>query len=457
MLTVEEIRKAVGGRLRQGGSAAKIKGVSIDSRTIRQGDVFIAIRGKRLDGHRYIRQAVEKGAGALIVSSEKSYSKDVAVINVSDTTRALGLLAAFHRQRFHIPVIAVTGSTGKTTTKDMVAAVLKSKLNVLKSEKSENNQYGLPLTLLKLNKSHDAVVLEMGTNQPGDIRWLSDIARPTVAIFTNIGESHLERLKSPLGVLREKQQLLNRMPRGAAVILNGDDPYLRKMALTRSDCHVIRYGIEHKADYRASGISVENNGHIRFRVAGRACVLKTPARHHVENALAAISCGRLLRIQYNALIAGLEAYTFHGCRQEIKRIGKAIVIDDTYNANPVSFRAAIRTLDDLKTSGKKVLIAADMLELGSKARQLHEAAGNMIARSSVDVVLTTGTYAAYMARAVRRGSSRIDVDHYPELNRLHARLKTLDGERNVFLVKGSRGMRMERTVEFLGKYLQTKV
>jgi UDP-N-acetylmuramoyl-tripeptide--D-alanyl-D-alanine ligase len=254
--------------------------------------------------------------------------------------------------------------------------------------------------------------------------------------------------------LREKQQLLNGMPQGSWVILNGDDPYLRKMALKRRDYHVIRYGIEHKADYRASGISVENNGHIRFRVAGRVCVLKTPARHHVDNALAAISCGRLLRIQYNALIASLRAYTFHGCRQEVKRIGKAILIDDTYNANPVSFKAAIRTLDDLKTPGKKVLIAADMLELGSQARRIHEAVGKMIARSSVDVVLTTGTCAAYMAKAVRQGSSRIEVDHCQDLSRLHARLKALGGERNIFLVKGSRGMRMERTVEFLKKHLQ---
>ncbi len=454
MFKVEEIRKAVAGRLRQGEGLVKIKGVSIDSRTVRPGDVFIAIRGKRQDGHKYLPQALEKGAKALIVSKKVSCPKDVAVINVRDTTKALGLLAAFHRKRFDIPVVAITGSTGKTTTKDMVAAVLQYRRHVLKSEKSENNQFGLPLTLLKLKKSHDVVVLEAGTNQPGDIRWLSRIARPTVAIFTNIGESHLERLKSPWGVLREKQQLLKDMPRGSAVILNGDDPYLRKMTLKRSDYHVIRYGIEHKADYRASGISVEDNGHVRFRIGGRVCVLKTPARHCVDNALAAISCGRLFKIQYNILIARLQAYTFHSCRQEMQRIGKNLLIDDTYNANPVSFKAAVRTLDDLTTSGKKILIAADMLELGYKARQLHEAVGKLIARSSVDAVLTTGKYAAYMARAARTGDSGIEAGHYPDLNRLHARLRTLGTGSDIFFVKGSRGMRMERTVEFLKKYLQ---
>lgn len=456
MFVVREICKAVDGRLRQGDGAVKIRGVSIDSRTVRPGDVFIAIRGKRQDGHKYLPQAIKNGAAALIVSKKVSCPKDVAVIEVRDTTKALGMLAAFHRQRFDVPVITITGSTGKTTTKDMVAAVLQSKLHVLKSEKSENNQFGLPLTLLRLTKSHDVVVLEAGTNQPGDIRWLSRIARPTVAVFTNIGESHLERLKSPSGVLREKQQLLKGMPRGSWVILNGDDPYLHKMTLKQGGYHVIRYGIAHQADYRAIGISVDDKGHVHFRIGGRACVLKTPARHCVENALAAISCGRLFKIQYNALIAGLQAYAFHSCRQEMQRIGKALLIDDTYNANPVSFKAAVRTLDDLRTQGKKVLIAADMLELGSKARQLHEAVGNLIARSSVDVVLTTGTCAGYLTRAVCKNNPRIEARHYSDLNRLHARLKALGDGGNIFLVKGSRGMRMERTVEFLKEHLQKR-
>jgi len=237
MFTIDEIIKAVQGTLVQGPAGAKVSAVSIDSRIVKKGELFIAVKGDVFDGHDFIDGVVAKGVRVLVVHKAiEIKDPKVSVIRVKDTVRALGDIARFHRRRFKVPVIALTGSAGKTTTKEMIAAVLGRKYMVLKNEGTQNNHIGVPLTLLRLKAGHQIVVLECGTNQPGDIVWLADVARPTVAVFTNIGESHLEKLKTTQGVLKEKWDLVSFMGPKDTVIINADDVLLSKRARQKKSC-----------------------------------------------------------------------------------------------------------------------------------------------------------------------------------------------------------------------------
>ncbi|HBR15356.1 MAG TPA: hypothetical protein DD723_07425 [Candidatus Omnitrophica bacterium] len=447
--TIEEIVKAVKGRLLQGDRAVVIQGVSINSKTIQPGELFIAIQGERLDGHCFIAEAVANGASAVILSKRNFLKKDIPVVCVRDTTRALGEVAALHRGRFQIPVIAVTGSTGKTTTKEMIAFILEGKHNVLKNVKTENNQFGVPLTILRLNASHDVAVLELGTNQRGDIAWLSYIAKPTIAVFTNVGASHLQGLKSPAGVFREKFQMVKNMPIAGQVIYNADDRYLE--AIARKDLlqERISYGILRAADNQASDILLKNNRSTRFKFQKKEFSLKTPAAHNVYNALAALSCGRLLGMSNPVLQKRLAGFPFCDGRQQIQKAGRVWLIDDTYNANPVSFRSALRTLDTLKIKGRKILICADMLELGPQTKALHESIGRAAAESGIGLVFSIGNYARHITRVLKKARRDVETFHCLTTEELHQRLKDVCQPEDAILVKGSRLMRMERTVHFL--------
>ncbi len=457
MLTITQILAATGGTLIRGRRApARPAGVSIDSRSLKRGNVFVAIRGKNLDGHRFIAQAVRKGASLLVVSGKISGAGDLPVILVKDTTVALGQIATAYRKGFNIPVIAITGSAGKTTTKDMIAAVLGSKFRVLKNEKTLNNQYGVSLTVLGLRPGHEALVIELGTNNPGEIKWLAAIAQPTVAVLTNIGESHLEGLRDRMGVYKEKSTIFRGIDRGGYVIFNNDDPFLRKISGEKKRPRVVTYGIERKSDVCARQIQVKNNRKICFHVDGHGFILNTPAPYYVYNALAAIACGRLLKISDRESKKALEKLTFGNHRQQMQEIGGITVIDDTYNSNPVSVRNAIKTLDVLTARGKKIFITADMLELGEQSTLLHREKGRWIARSSTDVAITVGKFSRYAAGSIRQGNRNIDVFHHASVAGIPERLKKLCRPGDIVLVKGSRGMRMERVVEFLHRHLNDK-
>ncbi|MCK5012391.1 MAG: UDP-N-acetylmuramoyl-tripeptide--D-alanyl-D-alanine ligase [Candidatus Omnitrophica bacterium] len=449
MLTVREIKRITKGVLVQGKISSAVTGVSIDSRKIKRGNVFIAVKGARFDGHDFIRGATRNGATTVIVSRKIACSKDITVIRVADTTTALGQIAAWHRNQFRIPVIAITGSTGKTTAKEMIASVLGKQFNILKNVGTQNNQYGVPLTLLKLNSSHQAAVLELGTNQPGDIRWLAKITRPTISIFTNIGESHLERLKSPVGVFLEKARLIKYMEPDGTIIANGDDRYLANLSRKHKRYKIIRFGCSGNVDYRASHINVLNNRCLYFKVKRHVFKINTSAIHNVYNALAAISCGLVCKIRYNDIITALNCFRFSGGRQEIKKIGRLWLIDDTYNANPMSLKSAISTLDTLQIKGKRIVICADMLELGPRSVALHRSAGEMIGRSNTDVVLTIGRYARYITQGLNQSKGGIKALHCRDLGEVRRRLKWICCRGDAVLVKGSRGMHMERVVAFL--------
>ncbi len=449
MPTVRELKSIVRGNLIQGIQEAQVAGVSIDSRSMTNKSIFIAIKGSKFDGHHFIRCAIRQGARVVIASKPITCSSEIAVICVGDTTKALGHIARWHRDQYDIPVIAITGSVGKTTTKEMVSAVLSRRFKVLKNAKTENNQYGVPLTLLKLNPSHKMVVIEWGTNQPGDIRWLAQMVRPTTAIFTNIGESHLQRLKDKNGVFREKAQLIKYLDEKGTLIINGDDPYLKKLLKRYPARKILCFGHGGHLDCQVSWMGVEKNSRILFKVQKKLFSIKSPAVHNVVNALAAICCGRLYKIGYNDVQFALSRFKFGNARQEIINSGGLWIIDDTYNSNPTSLISAVSTLNTFKVGGKRMIVCADMLELGERARLLHQSAGKLITDSSADMVLTVGEHSKHITRFIKNTHTNVKAWHFQNLGQVHKKLKQLCCPGDVLLVKGSRSTRMERTVKFL--------
>lgn len=452
MLKINDVVKAAAGKLLQGNKDLVVREVSTDSRKIIKGSLFIAIGGERFDGHDFITDAIKKGARAIVVSRDVKCSEKIAVIRVKDTTRALGHIARFYRDQFQIPVIAITGSVGKTTTKEMLACVLEKKMKVLKNIKTENNHFGVPQTLLKLKKSHKIVVLELGTNQFGDISWLTYIANPTVAILTSVGESHLEGLKTAQGVFKEKFNLVRRMCPQGTVIFNGDNRYLGKIRKIKIPQRKIMYAIKGKAHNRATQIERKDGHHIEFKARGKEFSLKTPAIHNVYNALAVISCGYLQGVAYADIKDALAHFSFDNGRSEVRKIHGVWIINDSYNANPVSFRSAIQTLDAFQARGKKILICADMLELGNHSMRLHEEIGKAIAKTHIDYVMAIGEFSKYIVRQLKN-KNRIHAFHYSNIENIYKGLKTICTPEDVVLIKGSRGMHMERIVEFFNKHL----
>lgn len=451
--TLSEILHATRGQMKQGEPSLVVRGVSTNSRTVKRGELFIAIRGDRFDGHDFIPDVVKRGAAAVIVSrGDIPVLESVAVIQVADTVKALGWIARAHRDRFDIPVIGITGSAGKTTTKEMLAQVLKVKYGVLFNHGTENNHIGVPQTLLKLRRSDDVVIVEMGTNHFGDIPWLVEVARPTIAILTNIGASHLAFLKTPKDVFLEKSALVKGLARGGLVIVNRDDRYLREISRRDRRHNVVTYGIDGPAAFRATDIQWDRKGRLLFRVNKRQpFILPSPVRTNIYNALVAISCGRAFKLSYNTIQKRLSRTRGYKGRQQIQRHGGLTVIDDTYNANPLSFASALETLSRLPTSGRRILVCGDMLELGQEGPALHRQVGEAAARSGVAAVFSLGPLARELAQSAQKQRPDIFTFSTEDMDLLQKNLLPYCRPGDVALVKGSRGMKMERAVLALSK------
>jgi len=450
MFTLNEITRITRGCLKQGNGLRKIKRLVIDSRRVKKGDLFIAVKGERFNGHDFIRQAAQKGALAVLGAySPKRLSKDLGIIQVADTVSALGYLARAHRQRFSLRVVAVTGSAGKTTTKELIAAIIRDRYKVLKNLGTENNHIGVPLTLLKLRPGHQTLVLEMGTNRPGDIPWLASLIQPTVAVLTNIGSAHLEQLKTPSGVFREKAAVLKDLGPSGTVIFNKDDPYLRKLSRGSLGCSQKTFAIDQAADYRATDIKFDSH-HVYFTINGQTPVkLSGPVRHNVYNALAAFACGRLFGIDPATLADRLGRYRSLRGRLRFHVLGGRTVIDDTYNANPLSFAGALTALGQAACSGRRVLVCADMLELGTQSDRLHADCGRLAGRARLDLIVAYGPKARQIVSGAQRMNARISAYHFKDLDKLNNFLKHTIREGDALLIKGSRAMHMERTLDFL--------
>lgn len=450
MFQIAEILKATGGKLLQGPASLRLSGVSTDTRKVGKNDLFIAIKGSNFDGHDFTARAAAGGALALLVSrADVERPAGAAVILVEDTVKALGYLARFHRLRFKLPVIAITGSAGKTTTKEFIAAVLARKYRVLYNEGTENNHIGVPMTLLRLEKTHQAAVIEAGTNHFGEIGWLGEVICPTVAVFTNIGSSHLAGLESPEGVFKEKVTLIDHLLKKGTVILNGDDAHLRGILKSRPGPNVITYGIDHKADIKAmsvhargKGLAIELEHGPKFKLAARVW-------GNVSNALAAVACGRLLKVPFKDIalaLARVEPAKGRHCFHSVRGV---TVIDDTYNANSLSYRNAIRTLSLVRGRGRTFLVAADMLELGGHSAALHAQVGEEAAAAGIDHILTIGRWAGLAGERARQVDPLVWAKHYGQQEDIFVDLGSMLREGDVLLVKGSRGMGMDRLVERL--------
>jgi UDP-N-acetylmuramoyl-tripeptide--D-alanyl-D-alanine ligase len=452
MLTLKEVLQATKGILINGKNECCFSGVSINSRTINPGELFIAIKGNNFDGHDFINSAIKKGAKGIVCSKDLNYkhSGNLTVICVRDTTIALGDIANFHRLRFEIPIVAITGSNGKTTTKEMLSFLLKKKYKVLSSAGTQNNQIGVPLTILKIKPGHQIVILELGTNHFGEINYLSKIAKPTVAIITNIGPSHLEFLKDLKNVFKEKYGLIRHLAKGSAVFINNDDMYLRRINKQKNKRIVIKFSIKNKSDFRAERIEIKNE-RIKFHLNGRHPIeLRTIAIHNVYNCLAAIACCKYFHLDYNCIQDSLKDFRFPSGRMEVKNFRYIKVIDDTYNANPLSLKNAIDALARYNSLGRKVLICADMFELGKVADGEHFSLGKYVAASGIDVLISVGKLARLISSGARKnGMNNDSIFHFVSTKFAAKEIPKLIRPKDVCLVKGSRMMEMEEVVESL--------
>jgi UDP-N-acetylmuramoyl-tripeptide--D-alanyl-D-alanine ligase len=372
MFKVVELLKVTDGKLISGSPDISVKGLSIDSRSVNAGEAFIAIKGDKFDGHDFIPDVIKRGVNCVITQKDEK-KRGVVFIKVKDTVKALGDIARFNRAKFNnIPVIAVTGSNGKTTAKDMIAWVLSGKYKVLKNEGTKNNHIGLPLTLLKLDSSYDAVVLEIGTNHFGEVDYLSRIAGANIGVITNIGPSHLEYFKNLKGVFKEKCALLSGLNKPAIAILNADDRFLKAQAKKRKHkSFVISVGVSNKSDFSASGIKYVS-GKPSFRLNNRfKFALNVLGYYNVHNSLTAIAAARIFGLGYAEISSRLAKFNLPKSRLNFIEIKGIRFIDDTYNSNPLSMKQALGVLKSFPVKGRKILVMGDMLELGSTGRALH--------------------------------------------------------------------------------------
>jgi UDP-N-acetylmuramoyl-tripeptide--D-alanyl-D-alanine ligase len=447
MMALSEAARIVNGKLQ--GKDAVFSEVTTDSRTIDQGDLFIAIPGENFDGHNFVPEAGQKGAAGAIVSS--TIDTELAQIEVPDTTRALGELASQWRSRFDIPVLAITGSNGKTTVTAMAASILNHRGNCLSPERSFNNQWGVPLTLLRLKSSHDFAVIEMGTNHIGEIDYLSKITRPTVAVITNVAPAHLEGLKSLEQIAEAKAEIFSGLSEGDTAVINIDDRFsqqwLAQASARLKRGRVITFGIDNPADVSAGNVqsqwfSSEFDLHIKEQ--SQAITLPMPGRHNVMNALVAAAICHAAGVDIVDIKEGLESASGVTGRLDLKQgVCGSLVIDDSYNANPQSIKAGIDVLSGFH--GKKILVLGAMAELGQASSQLHREVGQYAKNNGVETLFCLVpkgvTHGAEYAVGFGEGARVFD-----SIDPLVSALEVLLDHNVAVLVKGSRSSSMERVV-----------
>lgn len=443
-LTINEIVLATGGELICEDKNVLIKSVSIDSRKISEDTLFVALKGENSDGHDYVIKAFENGAVAALC--EKRIDCDKPIIIVEDTSLALGKLAKYYKKKLNIKTVAVTGSVGKTTTKDMLYAVMNMQYNTLKTEGNFNNELGLPLTVFRLNSSHEAAVLEMGMSAFGEIRYLSNIARPDVAIITNIGMSHIENLGSQEGIFKAKTEICEKFNKDNLLVVNADDKYLKK-ALEFKGFNVWGYGIDTECEYQARDIENLGLEGTKFTTSiynrDYRIHIKVPGVHNVYNALAAIACGVWYNIGPNQIISGIENFSLTAMRMSIEKAGSLTLINDCYNSSPDSVKAALKVLKTQAT--RKVAILGDILEMGNYARDAHYELGTEVVNNGIDLLITAGDNAKYIADGAK-DAGLLDVVSFGKTDELVKEVKNFIKENDSILIKASRGMHFEDVV-----------
>ncbi len=450
-MDMRAVAEITGGHLMQNGASVEFQGFSTDSRTVQPGDLFIPLRGDNYDGHDYLTQAIQRGAAACL-SEEMIGGLLVPVVKVADTLKALGDLAAAVRRQFAGPVVGITGTSGKTTCKEMLASILEHNGPGLKSAGNFNNLIGVPRTLFELRPEHHWAVVEMGMSTRGEIARLAEIATPNIGLITNIGAGHLENFKEISGVARAKGELFISLPADGVALINTDDPEICPLPVANGVRKVF-FGTRQDATIRADKIMVQN-GSVAFELSidgvVQRVVLPLPGRHNVSNALAAAAAATVLGVRLKDIVTGLE--TFKPCpgRMELLEFpGDIVVLEDSYNANPLSVHAALDALHDLGSVGRRIAVLADMLELGPTGPELHKQIG-VIAAERTDWLFTYGVLAEEIARGALDAGLPIDkVFVASSHDELAARLLEVLQAGDRILIKGSRGMRMEKVTATL--------
>ena len=450
-MTLKEIVEVVDGSFGFP-SDIEVSSVCTDTRAIKAGCVFIALKGENFDGHDFAAKATELGAEAVITERPIENAKCIVV---DSTRRALLTLASYYRNKFKIPLVGVTGSVGKTSTKEMIASVLSQGFKTLKTEGNHNNEIGLPLTLFGMDETTQAAVIEMGMNHFGEISRLSLCACPTIAVITNIGFSHIENLGTQEGILKAKMEILDGCSYDAPLVINGDDKLLANVT-PRGGRRVISYSLSKKScDVYASNIKTEG-GTITLDINSKAG--KTPVtvncygEHNIKNALAAFAVGLELGMAPEMIAKGIAAFKPDGMRQNIQERNGITLIIDCYNAAPDSMKAGISVLSQVEVGegGRRIAVVADMLEMGKMAPKLHKMVGEALGSSTVDMIYCFGENSRYYIEgAVKKGFDSGKCFHFETREALSAALKAEAKAGDAVWFKGSRGMKLEEVVDAL--------
>lgn len=439
------------GRLIKGEISTPLESFSKDTRTIKKGEVFVGIKGESFDGNTLYKEALEKGASGCILNNDIEYDiefiydyPDAFIVQVDDTIKCLQDLAAFKRSLYDIPVIGVTGSVGKTSTKDIIASVLSKKFKVLKTEGNYNNHLGVPLTILRL-KDHDALVVEMGMNNLGEISVLSKIAKPTAVVITNVGTSHIGNLGSRENILKAKLEILEGLCNNGLIVINNDNDLLHKWYLENNEKYNINtFGINNKSNYNGINILEEtlfskydvliNNKLYNFQI-------NVPGGHFILNSLCALTIGAYFEIPIEDIKDGIENFILTKKRMEIEVINNITIINDCYNANLDSMTSAINYLGTLKNT-RKIALLGDMLELGDFSEELHRLVGKCVFDNKIDILITVGNNSKYIKdECLKLGMNKNNIYSYDSNEDALNLLKELLHDNDTLLIKASNGMK----------------
>ncbi len=463
-LTVQEIVNAVSGKLLDGSEQTIVTNICIDSRDAGEGSLFVPIIGERVDAHKFIGQVFENGAAAVLTSRGEVVCEGKPHILVEDTQKALGDLAVWYKSRFQIPFIGITGSVGKTSTKEMIAAALSAKYNVLKTAGNQNSNIGVPLTLFRLEKCHEIGVVEMGISDFGEMSELADFVHPETAVVTNIGVAHLGQFKTRENIMAEKLQIARHFDKNNVLYVNSDNDLLKTIAdgscddlrlAFLKDKHVVSFSVSGSGEYHAENIHIKD---------GRQCFdfvhenLRMPVSmlqlgiHNVSNAVVALAVAEHYGIAPEDAKAGVEAYAGIAMRQQVNHLSHGIkVIDDTYNASPDSIISGVQVLVSLDNTGRKIACLADVLELGDQSWQCHYDTGAAIAALPIDEVIGVGPMTEALLKGIQDHAPQIATVHFENNEAAAAYINSRLGDGDALLCKGSRGMHQEEIVAAIVK------
>ncbi len=459
-MSLRQLAEACGGQLFYENEDILVGAVVTDSRKIEKDSVFVALKGDKFDGHNFVNQTYDQGALCCVVNNDFENPKNLPVIKVEDTHKALRDIARYYRNLFDVPAVSITGSVGKTSTKDMIAGVLNEHYNTLKTEGNFNNEIGLPLTAFNLKNETEIAVFEMGMSAFGEISRLSKIVSPEVAVLTNIGYSHIEYLGTRENILKAKLEILDGILPEGTVILNGDDEFLNGV---KGDIpfETLSYGIENKdADLVAFNIKKASTfTEFCVTIEGEDYTLRinVPGMHHVYNALAAILVGILYGMPMEEIINGVSLFKPSGMRQDIVTLNSMVVIKDCYNASPTSMKSGLEVLSvtppkDPEKPFRRVAVLGDMLELGDYVEEAHKGVGGLCCDYEIECLIAVGNSAKFVAEgAIEKGFYSSELYVFYDNNTLKAHIMDILKPNDVVLFKGSRGMRLEEVLDFVSE------